>query len=183
MYSPLETIRVGTGARNVSPVSEGSTRASCSSENHESASRVSGRRCAMFASSWSGKTPPLKRPLSAGCIAGQVGARWFVEIVLQASGERIPARRFAGSPENVARLGRVDECVGIFLEEEPLLEELLRSLRDRLHEAGVALVALLERSARVAVRKPLGLGLREGNERAAEAAEVRRPEPGAHVPS
>src|ERR1700737_1038510 len=103
--------------------------------------------------------------------------------VFQASGERIPARLFAGLPENVARLGRVDECVGILLEEEPLLDELIRSLRDRPHEAGVALVALLERSARVAVGEPLGLRLRKRNDRTAEAAEVRRPEPRAHVPA
>src|SRR5882672_3450011 len=103
--------------------------------------------------------------------------------VFQASGERIPARRLAGLPENVARLGRVDERLGILLEEEPLLDELIRRLRDRPHEAGVALVALLERSARVAVREPLGLRLRKRNERTAEAAEVRRPEPGTHVPA
>src|SRR5580693_2651903 len=43
MYSPLETIRVGTGATNGS-VSAGATRLCCASLSHESSSRLSGGR-------------------------------------------------------------------------------------------------------------------------------------------
>src|SRR5215831_13497128 len=87
------------------------------------------------------------------------------------------------SPQDAAVARGLDELLGVHLEEEPLLDEALRRLLDRLDESVVVLVPLLERLARVAAGEPVRLRGREREERPAEAAEIRRPEARADVPA
>src|SRR6266851_1464237 len=76
------------------------------------------------------------------------------------------------SAQHAARRRGRDEPVGILLQQEALVDHLLRGLLDRFHVAVVVPVTLFERLARVAGRHPLRLGGREREVGPAQCTEV-----------
>ena len=111
MYSPLETIRVGTGATNGS-VSAGATRLCCASLSHESSSRLSGGRrefdhIELLPHRWVLNPPVRLGYLAAPGRNGQGGPRAAVRRCWPRSNPRLARAELAvARSDGVAKNGR-----------------------------------------------------------------------------
>src|SRR5712692_7103657 len=86
--------------------------------------------------------------------------------------------------QNVAVLRFADEALCIVFQQEALADQLSRCLPHRPHIAVVIVIALAERSSRVATRQPFRPGHCEGDERTAQGAKVGVAPPWrAHIPT
>src|SRR5712692_2368656 len=79
--------------------------------------------------------------------------------------------------QNVAVLRLADEALCIHFQQEALADQLSRRLPHRPHIAVVIVVALAERSSRVAARQPFLPGHCKGDKRTAQGAKVGSAQP------
>src|SRR5438093_716624 len=85
---------------------------------------------------------------------------------------RNPTRSRALLFQDVAFLGHAYGRLRVLFEQKPLLDEAAGRILHSRHEPRVILVALLEGFPGIACAKTLGLRARQGNEAAAQAAEI-----------